>query len=362
MSQRQHQMEMFMRNFSGNVERLQKFTELMLIGDEESAYNYMSRDKMRRIAVVLTTKCNLKCVWCHRNEPRFADYLHKEMPFEMLEKILPGLEGFETLHYGGLGEPLLYPRLSDAIRLARKHIPNVKTTTNASLLTRERCEMLADSGLTYLEVSIDGFDAEANRRVRGVAEDTLIENIEYLSEISDIDLQINTVIASINYESLFGAIDKLKNVKNLVRMHGIPLFMTKHMKQLGIDRVGDEQVRALLEHWRGRIAELGLGLELWPDVYEATLDPVMTLKRRHNLCFTPYDDPLINVYGCLAPCGRLQNVNLDSVVDMGFDAAWNGPRMLEWRRSQLAGGYTDECMLECRMRRTAGKPSAGEAP
>ena len=269
----------------------------------------------------------------------------------MLEAILPGLEGFETLHYGGLGEPLFYSRLYDAIKLARKYIPNVKTTTNASLLTRERCEMLADSGLTYLEVSIDGFDAEANRKVRGVAEDTLIENIEYLSEISDIKMQVNTVMASINYESLFGAVDKLKNVKNLVRLHGIPLFMTEHMRSLGIDRVSDEQVRDLLQHWKDRIAALGLPLELWPDVYEATLDPVMTLKRKHNICFTPYDDPFINVNGYLSPCGRMQHLNLDNVLDKGFDAAWNGTKMLAWRKAQLAGNYTDECMLECGMRR-----------
>ena len=120
MTTRKHQMSMFLRNFAGNEERLMKFMELMLLGDEESAHNYMSRERMRRICVVLTTKCNLKCVWCHRNEARFQEYLHREMPFEMLEAILPGLEGFETLHYGGLGEPLFYSRLYDAIKLATK--------------------------------------------------------------------------------------------------------------------------------------------------------------------------------------------------------------------------------------------------
>lgn len=352
MTPRDRQMEMFLRNFGDNKERLQKYMELLLLHDQEAAFNYVSREKLRRVCVVLTTKCNLNCVWCHRNEPRFADYLGREMPFEMLQKILPQLEGFTWLHYGGLGEPFFYPRLFEAIAEAKKYIPNVRTTTNATLLKREACQGLAGSGLTLLEVSIDGFAAGANKEARGVEEDRLISNMEYLSQVSDIDLQVNVVVSSLNYDSLFPAVDRLRNVANLKRIHAIPLFMTEHMVKLGIKEITQEQLKDLLAHWKERIKTLDLDLELWPDTFEATLDPVISLKRMHNLCFTVYDDPFINVDGMLSPCGRLQNLALDNAAEMGFDAAWNGPGITEWRQRQLRGDYAKECMLECHMKNT----------
>ena len=197
--------------------------------------------------------------------------------------------------------------------------------TNATLLKKEACQGLADSGLTYLEVSIDGFASGANKEARGVDEDRLIANMEYLSRVSDIELQVNVVVSSLNYDSLFPAVDRLKGVANLKRIHAIPLFMTEHMVKLGIREISQEQLKDLLAHWKQRIEDLGLDLELWPDTYEAVLDPVISLKRNHNLCFTVYDDPFINVDGKLSPCGRLQNLALDDAAEMGFDAAWNGP-------------------------------------
>ena len=352
MTSREDEMSMFLRNFAGNEDRLKKYMELILFHDEKARFNYMVRENLRRICVTLTTKCNLKCVWCHRHDSRFKDYINREMPFDMLKLILPGLKGFSWLHYGGLGEPLLYPKLLEAISEAKRYIPNVKITTNATLLKQEKCRLLADSGLTLLEVSIDGFDSETNKKVRGVNEDSLIENIVFLSKISDISIQVNIVVSEANYRSLFNAVDKLRDVNNLTKMHAIPLFMTDHMIEKGIRPITDEQLKTLLMHWDDRIKTMDLDVELWPDVYEADLDPVIIAKRRCNICFAVYDDPFINVFGYLSPCGRLQNLHLDDVSDIGFDRAWNGSKMLEWRRNQIFGKYAKECQRECYMQNT----------
>jgi len=345
-------MTKFMRNFEGNAERLKKYSELLLLGNEASPVSYMNREGLRRICITLTTKCNLECVWCHRNETRFNNYLEKEMPFEMFQSIIQGLKDFKWLHIGGLGEPLMYKNIFQAIKEARQSIPNVKITTNSTLLTKGNCNKLVDSGLTYLEASIDGFDNITNKKMRGVSEDKLIENLHYLSDNSNLPIQINIVISNVNYESLFEAVDRLKDVRNIVLLHTIPLFMTKHMQSLGIGEITTEQHSALLLHWKKRISALNLKMNVWPDIYETQLDPVITMKRRHNQCFTVYEDPFINVFGYLSPCGRLQEMCLDNVLELGFDGAWNGPKMLSWRKQQLRGNYTKLCELECHMRNT----------
>ncbi len=351
LSAAQGQMLEFMRNFKGNDVRLQKYIELLLLGGDASSESFMAPEHMRCVTVVLTTKCNLKCVWCHRHETRFRrDYLNREMPVEILSSLLPNLKGFKRIYYGGLGEPLLYKDIYRAIEEARKSCDDVRTTTNGTLLKKESSQQLRDSGLSYLEVSIDGFDRKTNELVRGVHEDYVIEHLKYLSDISTIPLQINSVISKTNIESLYDAVDRLADIRNLVMLHTIPLFMTEHMKNLGVEDVSADEHRMLLQHWKGRIRDRGLKIEVWPDVNETVLDPIRAMKQRRNLCFTVYDDALVNVHGCLSPCSRLQDISFDNIAEAGFDAAWNGTRMQQWRQQQLRGCFSSVCQLECHMR------------
>lgn len=346
------QMSEFMRNFRGNEVRLQKYMELLLLGREASPVSFMTPDDMRCVTVVLTTKCNLKCIWCHRHEMRFKkDYLNREMPIGMLGLLLPNLKGFQKIYYGGLGEPLLYRDIYWAIEEARKYCNDVRTTTNGTLLNKESSQRLKDAGLSYLEVSIDGFDKRTNDRLRGVHEDFIIENLKYLSDISTIPLQINSVISKTNLESLYDAVDRLADIDNIVMLHTIPLFMTEHMKDLGIEDITVEEHRILLEHWKSRIRDLNLNIEVWPDLNETALDPVRIMKQRRNICFSVYEDALVNVYGCLSPCSRLQEISFDNIAESGFEEVWNGEQMLAWRLQQLKGCYCSTCQLECHMRK-----------
>ena len=54
----------------------------------------------------------------------------------------------------------------------------------------------------------------------------LIGYLEDLSSRSDIPLQINSVVSAVNIDSLWDAIDKLKNAK-ILKIHNTS-FITKH--------------------------------------------------------------------------------------------------------------------------------------
>ena len=345
-------MDSFMDAFKGKPVRLKKYMELMLLREDASPYSYLAPDSIRRIAVVLTTKCNLKCVWCHRNETSVQDYLHQEMEYNNVLDLLKKLQGFNVLHWAGLGEPLMYPRLFELTREARKLFSVVKLTTNGTLLTRDKADELMESGLNYLEVSIDGFSGNANKDFRGVDENKIIESLEYISANTDIPIQVNSVISKNNYDALFDAVDKLHHIKNIHILHTIPLFMTDHMKHHGIEPLSQEAHHDLLEHWRKRLNHFNRNLALFPDIWGAQLDPVISLKRKHNICFNCYEDPFINVNGALAPCGRLQHISLvDMAEHEDFNAAWNAPGILRWRESHLHGNYSVDCQRECCMKK-----------
>ena len=80
-------------------ERIRKLYELIILKNDASPLASKNNDTLRRISIVLTTWCNLKCVWGHREEKHVKDsgYLSKHMNFEKLKLLLPDLKGFQVL-------------------------------------------------------------------------------------------------------------------------------------------------------------------------------------------------------------------------------------------------------------------------
>lgn len=332
-------------------ERLNKFVELAVKGTSADSSG-ISLAGTRRVAIVLTTKCNLECVWCHREEKSIIEsgYLENEMDFDVYLSLLPKLRDFDLIHFGGLGEPLLYKKIYEAIHEAKKFVSTVKVTTNGTPLVNTVNKKIAQSGLDILEVSIDGFDGITNKKFRGVSEDEIIRKLESLSKESDIKLQVNVVVSENNIDGLMEAVDKLKNVENLAVIHTIPLFMTEHMESLNISRASLSRYKALLEKMESDLRANNLATITQPNSNNLEVDPVILLKKTRNICFTPYEDVMINVKGNLVPCGRLQHYDLGSVLDAGIEEVWQGEKFSKWRRSQLKGDYCADCVRECDMR------------
>ena len=297
-------------------------------------------------------RCNLKCVWCHREEEdiKSCGYLEHDIDYEKLVKFLPQTTGIETIHWGGLGEPFMYKNIYSLSDVARKYVDNVKVTTNGTAFSRSVVNKIRDSGINQLEVSIDGFDGGVNKLFRGSDEEIIIENIEYLSTVSDIPIQINSVAADVNYDSLFMLVDKLRGIKNIKSIHIIPLFMTEYMRRNNVGVISNDQFKTLLRHLEERADSHGLEWEFKPSSVEIDVDIVRFVKKTHNICFTPYEDPFINVFGDLVPCPRLQHYrSFGNVFEKPLADIWNGAGMREWRRSQLGGNYNSDCQRECGM-------------
>ncbi len=117
-------------------------------------------------AITVTGSCTLVCKHCYSDSsPRVTD----QFTFEELKRILSDvkLNGIEHVFLGG-GEPLLHPRLSDVVALAKGKQLNVAVSTNGQLITYEILARLLDAGLTHdLSVSLDGPTAKINDYARG---------------------------------------------------------------------------------------------------------------------------------------------------------------------------------------------------
>lgn len=343
---RKKEMEEFIGNFKDMPDRLLKYCEILLEGENASPYSFQDTMSFRRLAVALTSKCNKHCFWCYRFDPTFRGVLNKELPFEKLKKMVKNTKGrFRMVHLGGLGEPLFYPRLLETIKLVKKLSDKIKiTTSDNNLLSKDLIKKMVEKGLTHIEVSIHTFKEEEERK-RGVELKDIIEKVVYMSNKTKLDVQVNAIVSSLNYRWLFSLVDFLKKAKKL-SIHTIPLFETRQCLDRGVRRVSDKEYKALLNKIKSDINKYNLKWRMFPSPDGSVVDPVIEMKKKKNICFTCFEDPYISEIGEFVPCGREKPLGgVDAA--MGFERAWNSPRLLKFRENMLKGNYPALCGQLC---------------
>ncbi len=119
-----------------------------------------------RIHIEVTSHCNFSCEFCpdYRME-RSRGY----MDFSMLQRILDeiaekGLAKLVLFHV--MGEPLLYPRITEAVAYASELGLKTCITTNGWLLTEEMLDGLIGAGMSRLILSLQTPD-EVSFKFRG---------------------------------------------------------------------------------------------------------------------------------------------------------------------------------------------------
>jgi len=115
----------------------------------------------------VTGRCDQACTGCFYSARPGSAVAAQDAPWPLFERVVleAGQAQVFQIALGG-GEPLLYPRLVDMVRLAREHsvVPNL--TTNGNLLTREMAYELKEAGLGQAQISLNGADEAVNARTR----------------------------------------------------------------------------------------------------------------------------------------------------------------------------------------------------
>lgn len=116
------------------------------------------------VNVELTNRCNKNCWMCGR---RKADREHPKlvleygnMDFELVEKIASHMPPEVVVQLHNNGEPLLYPRFGDAVKLFKENGNITNIVTNGKLLVKKADEIIGN--LDTLSISIFEDDPEAD--------------------------------------------------------------------------------------------------------------------------------------------------------------------------------------------------------
>jgi sulfatase maturation enzyme AslB (radical SAM superfamily) len=117
----------------------------------------------------VTGYCNFRCDFCPLSGESVRPVQH--MDYALYRKGIDEIaaQGITTtVGYHVLGEPLMYPRLDEAIAYAKANGLRTEVNANGSLLTPDRVRRLVDAGLDQIAVSVQILDREAHE-CRGAA-------------------------------------------------------------------------------------------------------------------------------------------------------------------------------------------------
>ena len=114
-----------------------------------------------KVGLELTSKCNLRCGMCPLPVLRRP---YEDMEWSLVEKAEREIHGnglrLKWLHE--MGEPLLYSRIDDAIRL----FPEASLSTNGLVLTPEVGAKLLASPLKRIRICVDSIDPQIYPQIR----------------------------------------------------------------------------------------------------------------------------------------------------------------------------------------------------
>jgi MoaA/NifB/PqqE/SkfB family radical SAM enzyme len=263
--------------------------------------------------------CNFKCRFCPTSDRDLMKTVGRpwsHLTLDLFKKIATDLTKFpetvEVLRLYKDGEPLLNKNLPDMIKFAKdiRSSKRIDTTTNASLLTKEKGKALVDAGLDRINISIYG-----------------VTNEHYKS-FSGVKLEFERVLANVRefYEIR-------NNCEMLVKINGDTL--TEDEKNQFLEHFGDYADKIHIEHIMSCWPEFELrGVEINKDkgIYGQEIKEV-------DACPYPFYSFSINSDGLVSVCfldwGRkmiVGDTRVTSVRDI-----WNGKKMRAYRKLFIEG-------------------------
>lgn len=217
--------------------------------------------KLEILAISLTNRCNLKCVYCGRNENKNSECIKKELTNdEWLQVFKDAMKiGLKKVNMTG-GEIFIR---NDIVELIKDTIAlglDVSLETNGTLITENQIKQLAKlKNHLSISISLDGIKEHTNDLTRGKGSyNKTFKNIKLIKD-SGIPLRIISVLSKNNYNE-------------------IPELATKVYEELGL---GFRLLPTIIEYGRGVKASEEEGVP-YNDLQKLMNDFYYDFLRKHK--------------------------------------------------------------------------------
>jgi MoaA/NifB/PqqE/SkfB family radical SAM enzyme len=116
----------------------------------------INNNRIRKIYIEPTSRCNLDCEMCPRNSWTDEQLGDMDMNlYQILINQMKQLNNLETITFGGVAEPVTHNNIVQMVELAKSLDVRVEMTTNGNMLNYETMEQLLRAGIDRIWFSID---------------------------------------------------------------------------------------------------------------------------------------------------------------------------------------------------------------
>ncbi|CAN2042297.1 Radical SAM protein [Candidatus Magnetomoraceae bacterium gMMP-15] len=272
-----------------------------------------------KVQIEITHRCNSRCKSCGFWRQKAMD----ELSIDQWKIVLKDIKkiGTRRVAFGG-GEPTLYKGIFDLIKFAKNLGLLVSLGTNGLLLKKYH-QIIADSGLDVIEISLDG-PPEIHNKNRGLS-DAFKRTIEGAAELANHSngpvIQYNFTPNKINAEYLQEFIDiAVSNHAKIISIEPAHLLNDQlHLvKELFVPgksiAIFERQMNEILDQYSDLLSP---PIEYYRLISEFFKDPLKIEFSKKYRCVSGYSilvlDPGGNVYGCPAKERNLGNITKKSL-------------------------------------------------
>jgi len=251
-----------------------------------------------RARIEICRFCNLKCPSCPVGRKKIKS--KEMMTFEnfkfIIDKIKISVNELSLFNYG---EPLLNPDIAKMIKYAKKSgMKTVNIHTNGLMLNKKLAKQLIESGLDYINFSIDGASEETYKQYRiGGDFNKVVKNI---TEFVDIKRSLNSKKPFIEAQFLV-----MKHNQHEIDEFG------RMFKKIGVNKIVLKTFNAYMSGYEDRKKNLKyLPTNVNYSRYKTTEAKELFDFYKSSHCVWAWENVVINSNGDIALCCHDYNADL----------------------------------------------------
>jgi MoaA/NifB/PqqE/SkfB family radical SAM enzyme len=308
--------------------------------------------KPLEISIQPNKRCNARCLMCDFWKEK-EDKLTSQEIISTISSLKDWVGKGFFLQIAG-GEPLIFKGIFDIFSFCAENDIICKISTNGYALTKNVCDKIIKSKLSYLSVSLDSHQKEIHDKFRGVDGilDRAVDGIKYLAQNTKITLGVSSVLMGENVKKFPESVEFFLTLpihRVLIQPIGV------WTENLPIDRwneykywVNDEEAMDILVQYLSskkkvdsRILNTERDFVEWKEYF---LHPASSLNTQIKKCKIGYQKLGIdyegNVYPGCGSFGSIGNIKNDSLKDI-----WTSQKAKNIRKKMLKCGMP--CQYNC---------------
>lgn len=290
-------------------------------------------------AATIVTTCNLRCPYCLyilKNSDVFkgGGFIKVDDFRAIINKYAKGID---VVFLGG-GEPLLHPEFGTLVEIVKSKGISAKVSTNGILINKRIDDL---KSLDFINVSLDSYDYESFKLLRGGTQkqfDKILEGLSLLRK-NNIEFMTTFALSEENLEKIYKMIEFAYELgASAVAFHNINPHGSKDYTPLTSNSKEVNQTMKAITSKSDYPFDIYL-----PVIFDIASEHFKTAK-----CIQPWDHCCFDDKGDISYCCHLRQNKAIGNIFGNYD--FNSDLMRNFRRLMIKNEYPEDDCLYCQRR------------